>query len=126
MSPYLDHYNPPMPVLEIHLAYPEGSPSLGPLAAIIDTGADSMLVPQDLPDRIGAPFSDEARLRSHWGEWRQVALFIVDLGIEDLRLPNVEVVGDDEGDEIILGRNVLNRLRLLLDGPAGTVDVLDR
>ena len=27
--------------------------------------------------------------------------------------------------EIRLGRNVLNRLRLLLDGPAGMIEVLD-
>ena len=52
-------------------------------------------------------------------------LFTVDVGIGRLRLPAVEVVGDDQGKEIVLGRNVLNRLRLLLDGPAGQVETLD-
>lgn len=37
----------------------------------------------------------------------------------------IRVVGDEIGDEVILGHNVLNRLRLLLDGPAGMVEVLD-
>ena len=74
-------------------------------------------MPQVLLDQIGAPIVDSKRIRSHWGEWRQVLVFAVDIGIEDFRLAAVEVVGDDQGSEVILGRNVLNRLRLLLDGP---------
>lgn len=51
-------------------------------------------------------------------------MFPVDMGVGSLRLPAVEVVGDEQGDEIILGRNVLNRLRLLLDGPGTLLKVL--
>jgi predicted aspartyl protease len=120
---YLDTYYPAMPALEIQLGYPGESLALGPLTAIVDTGADSTLIPQSFLDELVAPFSDEARLRSHWGEWRVVSLFIVDFGLEGVRLPSVEVVGDEEGQEIILARNILNRLTVLLDGPAGQVEV---
>jgi hypothetical protein len=41
------------------------------------------------------------------------------------RFAAIQVVGDEVGDEIILGRNVLNRLRLLLDGPAAMLEVLE-
>ena len=37
--------------------------------------------------------------------------------IGELTLSGITVVGDELGDETVLGRNVLNRLRLLLDGP---------
>jgi hypothetical protein len=40
-------------------------------------------------------------------------------------LPGIEVVGDDLGNEILLGRDVLNRLRLLLDGPAEMSKLMD-
>ena len=120
--PYLDTHYPPIPALEIRMGYPGGTLDLGPLMAIVDTGADGTLVPQWLIDEIEAPFIDDVRIRSHWGEWRNVQLFTVDLGIGKLRLPAVEVVGDEQGEEIILGRNVLNRLKLLLDGPAGQVE----
>jgi len=40
-----------------------------------------------------------------------------------LRLPGVFVVGDELGSEIVLGRNVVNKLRVLLDGPAGQSDI---
>lgn len=49
---------------------------------------------------------------------------MVDLELGSLTLPGVFVVGDEQGDEIILGRNVLNELRLLLDGPAELTEVL--
>jgi predicted aspartyl protease len=122
--PYLDTYYPPMPALEIQLGYPEEALTLGPLTAIVDTGADGTLVPQSLVDEIGAPLVDEVRIRSHWGEWRDLQLFTVDVGIGQAILPAIEVVGDDQGKEIVLGRNVLNRLKLLLDGPAGQVETL--
>jgi len=123
--PYLDTYYPPVPALEIRLGYPGENLTPGPLTTIVDTGADGTLVPQSLLDEIGAPFVDDVRVRSHWGEWRNMQMFTVDVGVGELRLPAVEVVGDDRGKEIVLGRNVLNRLRLLLDGPAGQVKVLD-
>jgi len=33
------------------------------------------------------------------------------------------VVGDEQGNDIVLGCNVLNKLRLLLDGPAELSDI---
>jgi len=57
-------------------------------------------------------------VRSHLGDSvRRVSVYKVDILIESLRLPSIEVVGDDWGDEIIIGRNALNKLRLMLDGP---------
>lgn len=40
-----------------------------------------------------------------------------------MRLPSVQIVADDQGDEVILGRNVLNKLVLTLEGPRGTLDI---
>ena len=36
--------------------------------------------------------------------------------VEEISFPGILVVGDEAGNEVILGRDVLNRLRLLLDG----------
>ena len=63
--------------------------------------------------------------RSHWGERRRVILYLVDIRVGSLTLPGLEVVGDDLGNEILLGRDVLNRLRLLLDGPAEISKLID-
>ena len=49
----------------------------------------------------------------------------IDVLFDSIRLPGVEVVGDDWGNEIIIGRNVLNLLRLLLDGPDEAVELME-
>ena len=123
--PYSSAYEPSMPALQVKLGYPDGALVVGPILAIVDTGADGTLVPQAIVDDLGAPFVDAVRVRGHWGEWQQAQVFMVDLGIDGIRLPVVEVVGDEIGTEMILGRNALNRLKLLLDGPAGQVEILD-
>lgn len=40
-------------------------------------------------------------------------------------IPDVEVIGDEQSHEVLLGRDVLNQLRVLLDGPAEIIKVLD-
>ncbi|MFZ4663409.1 MAG: retroviral-like aspartic protease family protein [Caldilineaceae bacterium] len=124
--PYLQTYYPPIPCLQIMLGYPAESLKLGPFDAIVDTGADGTMVPQALLDEIDAPFVDEGRIRSHWGEWRNIQFFTVDIGVDGLRFPAIEVVGDEQGNEIVLGRNFLNKLTMMLRGPAHLVDVLNR
>lgn len=42
-----------------------------------------------------------------------------------IRLPNIEVIGDDWGSQIILGRNVLNKLQMRLNGPDKTTTVTE-
>lgn len=99
-------------------------PVIGPLAALIDTGADGSLVPvrylRAIPSL--APV-DRRWLRSHWGESRMVRLYLVDVEVAGIRLPDIEVVADSVGDEVVLGRNALNRLRLVLDGPKQVIDI---
>lgn len=124
--PYLASYFPPAPGLDIRLAYPSGGFVGGQLSAFVGTGADGTLVPLRLLDEIGAPIVDETRIRSHWGEWRSVDLYTVDIEVAGLRFPAVEVVGDERSNEIILGRNFLNWLNLLLDGPSHRVDFRER
>ena len=41
-------------------------------------------------------------------------------------LPSVIVVGDDQGSEVLLGRNVLNKLILLLDGQSRETELLEQ
>jgi len=58
-------------------------------------------------------------VRSHLGErLHRVSVHKVDIVLFDsIRLPNIEVVSDDFGSNIIIGRNLLNKLQLHLDGP---------
>jgi predicted aspartyl protease len=120
---YLTSYVPPIPALTIHLAPVGAAPQIGPLTALVDTGADATLVPVKYLDEMEIPADYPAQLRDPWGSARRVQIYTVDIVIANMRLPGLEVVGDELGDEIILGRSVLNRLVLLLDGPGQQSDV---
>lgn len=115
--PYDDGYSPPAPICQVIFESARTGQSVGPLDAIMDTGADGTLVPQTYLDAIGARPVLETGLRSQWGERRVVYLYLLSVRIGDIDLPGTYVVGDEQSDEIVIGRNVLNKLKLWLDGP---------
>lgn len=114
-------------MLLVNLAMPEETPQFGPDLALIDTGADGTFVPTPVLEELGVPVAYMTNVRSHLGEkLLRVSVHKVDLILFDsIRLPDMEVVSDDWGDQIILGRNVLNRLRLLLDGPSQITNMIE-
>ncbi len=122
--PYSHQYSPPAPVLEIALSDVDGDVFVGPLPALLDTGSDGSLVPLDYLERLEVPIAREARIRSHWGEWRTVRLYLVDVTIGGIRLAGVEVIGDEQNQRPLLGRNVLNALDLRLNGPSEVTEIL--
>ena len=121
--PYDTSYQPPFPVVRVAFYNSEEGLRTAPENALLDTGSDGSLVPTAYLRQILAPALTDIRIRSHWGEWRSAQLFVVDLELGNLRLADVFVVGDEQGDEIILGRNVLNELCTLLDGPSNLTDI---
>jgi predicted aspartyl protease len=117
---------PPFPRLPIVLSLPESGVRSSSLWGLVDTGADVTLVPAQQLRAIEAAEIYRARLRSHWGELRPAAVYLVDLEVAGHILPGIEVVADDGAGDALLGRNVLNRLILLLDGPAAQADILPK
>lgn len=117
-TPYSYDYTPPAPILLVGLAAPEQAPQVSLQPALIDTGADGTFVPTALLERLQVPVIYATNVRSHLGQdVRRVPVHRVDILLDSVRVPGVEVVSDDWGDEIILGRNALNKLQLFLDGP---------
>ena len=120
--PYDSSYEPSAPVMEITLTTIARTHRRQTFA-LIDTGADATIAPVKMLRHIGARPAFASRLRSQWGEHRSVLLYLVDMQIGEQVFPGVYVVGDDLGAEVILGRDILNRLRILLDGPNDRVQV---
>jgi predicted aspartyl protease len=112
-----------MPTAEIRIGRPAETLASPPLMAILDTGADGTIVPRRHLDPLDLPVWGRATLRGQWDESVRAYVYLVDLGIGELRLPGIEVAADDRGDDIIVGRDVLNRLLLSLDGPRKVVDI---
>ena len=120
-------YSPPAPVLRVQLCVPDQAPRQATRTALVDTGADSTMVPLVLLEQLGIPVSHMVTVRAHVGDnVYRASVYQVDLIVNDqFRLPAVDAVSDDWGEEIILGRNAENKLRLFLNGPDRLTNVVD-
>jgi len=123
---YDSQRNPQFPTLPVVLHNYEDEISTSSLTAYLDTGADGTIVPLILLEELDLDEDYVTYMRSHWGERREVSVYVVDIDVAGEYLPGVEVLADEYSDEVLLGRNVLNRLILLLDGFRTQTDVLTR
>jgi predicted aspartyl protease len=121
--PYDESYVPPAPALDILFAAPGEPFRVGPLPGLIDTGADTSIVPSRFLELLPVQIDSQRYLRGYGGIRRAVDIYVVDVGIGTQRLPGVEIVADDIETDVIIGRNILNRLRVTLDGPGGVTEV---
>lgn len=124
--PHDTTYPWPFPRLPVRIRAVESNVATKVIPAYLDTGADATLVPLTYLKMLQAEAVQTVRLRSHWGEARSVTLYLIDLEIAGQLLPEIEVVADKFTDEVLLGRNVLDKLILLLDGPKSHSRVLER
>ena len=123
--PYNRDYSPIAPSLQVTFVSAEKQFSVGPFIALVDTGTDATAVPIAHLEKIMASIARESMVVSQWGARCAVSLFSVDVKIGEWTFAGIEVIGDTRGNEVILGRDVLNKLRLLLDGPAQTTEILE-
>lgn len=117
IQPYSRQYHPPVPVLDIFLSFPDSSDGRGPFLAELDSGADLTIIPLSIITALGVIAIDQITLMSQWRDRHLVHLFQADVRIAGIVLPAIDVAGDPRSKEILLDRNVLNRLDLRLEGP---------
>lgn len=123
--PYNKRYFPPIPVLPVRFYTSVTDTFAGPFEAIVDTAADASLVPRSILREIGAEETAPGWLRGVTGDRRLVALYFVDIYLDSLSYAGIRVMSDVKGKEIILGRDVLNKIPLFLDGLEQKTFVLD-
>lgn len=124
-APYDRSYFPPAPVADIWLGAPGERFAVGPLRALLDTGADACVAPARHVEALGLQIDSMQYLTGLGGVRRHVEVYIVDIGVGSLRLPGIEVAANRESEDVVIGRNVLNKLILNLDGPRETVEILE-
>jgi predicted aspartyl protease len=114
-----DRFFPPAPVVPLVVASPSDIERVE-LAALVDTGADSTLVPSALARALGLPRIDRASLRGIGPRLYAAPVHAAVVRIGRFRAL-VRVIAF--GDEALVGRDLLERLALVLDGPASACEV---
>lgn len=116
-------YNPAAPFVPIEVdGYaPDGRAAT--LLAFVDSGADGTLLPSDILQAVGAEYADAVRLYGSAGGVQQADRYTVRIRVGGQTVHGVAAVAIEAGGEPILGRDVLNSLRVTLNGPAGVTEL---
>jgi predicted aspartyl protease len=116
---------PPAPALEVRLLNPVSGQRTSYQHAILDTGSDTTVIPINLLYFLEVKSFRQQRVLGLWGGEAMIDLYYVNFEISGSLFTRIEVIGNDTESEILIGRNLSNKLRLLLDGPDQTVELLD-
>ncbi len=124
-EPYSRRVRPEMPALHVRLYSSDTDRTTEPLLALVDTGADATIVPVRQLLEIGAEETAPGWLRGITGERMPIALYFIDIRLDHMTIPGVRVIASATEEFTLLGRDVLNKLPLFLDGPQQQTEVLD-
>jgi hypothetical protein len=112
------HYDPPAPVARVSLRNPDNSAATADDDLLIDTRADVTLLRRSTIEQLGIPIVANVayELVAFDGTKSSAAVAIVDMRFLN-RVYRGRYLLVDAGQGV-LGRDVLNHLSLLFDGPA--------
>lgn len=116
---YNREYSPSAPFVEIVLNNELEDATPIELSAQVDSGADASLVPIALLHRIDAGYEFQQRMVTADGRRQAVDLYSVTIQLAGRTFYRT-VVSVEQGDEVIIGRDILNHLIVTLDGYATT------
>lgn len=115
---YSEDYDPPAPVVSVRLGSPSGGSGVH-VVALVDTGADMTVMPVAAVESLSLPVVAITGIAGVAGATQAS----VHAGLIDVLGSSIlaEVVA--LGDEAIVGRDILNRSVLMLDGPRRVLEV---
>jgi len=90
----------------------------------MDTGAYITVIPERLVISLGISPKGRVWTRGYDGTYAQRPVYYIRLTLEGLVFPTVRCIAADRSD-VLLGRNVLNRFLIILDGKNLTFEVTD-
>lgn len=110
-------FAPPAPVAGVILRHPESGESLSDVPLLIDSGADASLLPRSAVVSLGiAGTGERFQAQAFDGAISEAEAVRADLVFLGKRFRGTYLVIDAEVG--VMGRDVLNHVRLLFDGPA--------
>ena len=119
MPAYDASFNPPAPVADIIISHPVTGATSNALCGKFDTGADVTVIPDHLVAQLNLTAKGHIWTRGYEGTYGQRAVYYVRFTIEGLPVASVRCITTARED-VLVGRNVLNRFLITLDGKRQT------
>ncbi|MEX2186630.1 MAG: retropepsin-like aspartic protease [Pirellulales bacterium] len=111
-----------MVMVMVRFVSPDGI-ELPPVPALMDTGADRTIIPSAIAEGLQLRKGREVELGGIGGTTIVMASYYVTIRIHDLPPIECEVFATLGERHALLGRDVLNHFRVLLDGPRGVLEI---
>jgi Retroviral aspartyl protease len=111
-------FDPPAPVARVTLRDPTSANTVSDIVMLIDSGADVTLVPQNSIDELRSVFDSQGSYELQGFDGHRSVLQSVQLELIFLRKAfkgRFLIINSEVG---ILGRDILNHVSFLLDGPS--------
>ena len=109
--------DPPAPYVLLNVFHPTDADAVLDVPALADTGADISVIPVAVIASVRAKRLGTIPIRGFDNRPDSLTVYLVRLQVRDLPVIELEVVGSDSVSTAIIGRDVLNRYDIRLDGP---------
>jgi len=117
--------NPPSPAVLVSIAHPNTNARVESIWGLVDTGADQTVIPESLVDELDLVKLDEELICGFDGQPQVLQTQTVLLQVRDFLPIELEVLASPHVKYPIIGRDVLNRYTLTLDGRQRMLTVTD-
>ena len=121
MIAYDTRHNPPAPMAQVTIANAMQRRRHRNALALLDTGSDITAIPRSLASEIQLYPIGQIRLENVQAQTQKVLTYAVQLTVAEMTVPRLEVILTGL-DYVILGRDVLHRLNVFLNGPDAAFD----
>ena len=119
--PYSIDFHPPAPMLDVDCSSPISGTSIA-VPALVDSGADMTVLPSDVVSRLQLGRTGFITAVGLEALPTERSVFSAAIQIAGRHSVSVRVITWD-GSFALLGRNVINEWRLVLDGPASSMTI---
>jgi hypothetical protein len=120
---YLAQLQPPAPFINITPRNPITGAEQRDVPAQLDCAADRTLIPHALVASLGLPQIGMITIGGVGGLTQKMPSYPVEVTIHQLPVSVVEAVSSPGESWVLLGRDILNTHRILLDGPQLALEI---
>lgn len=120
---YSHQLSPPAPFVKVTLRCPATGNRTDDLPAQLDLAADRTVLPGSVVAGLGLVEDGRALFQGFAGEVIELPVFLVEIQVHDFAPMLIRSALGEKEPYILLGRDVLNAHRILLDGPQLAVEI---
>src|SRR5947209_4715646 len=120
---YVQQESPPAPYVLVSVSRFDGQASLSDLPAKVDSAADRTVVPQQVATQLALDEIEQRQFAGLGSVVHTLSIFRTVLTIRGFASVIADTAGGPGEPYILLGRDILNLYRTVLDGPGLRVEI---